>query len=74
MKTDYLIVGSGLSALVFAALMAKSGKKVQVLKHMSIQEDLDTPLQWLKNINLMPSFITFGTVVKDNPLIKFLRN
>ena len=32
MKTDYLIVGSGLSALVFAALMAKSGKKVQVLE------------------------------------------
>jgi len=27
MKTDYLIVGSGISALVFAALMAKSGKK-----------------------------------------------
>ena len=32
MKTDYLIVGSGLSALVFAALMAKSGKKVQLLE------------------------------------------
>jgi phytoene dehydrogenase-like protein len=32
MKTDYLIVGSGLSALVFAALMAKSGKKVQILE------------------------------------------
>lgn len=32
MKTDYLIIGSGLSALVFAALMAKSGKKVQVLE------------------------------------------
>ena len=32
MKTDYLIVGSGLSVLVFAALMAKSGKKVQVLE------------------------------------------
>lgn len=32
MKTDYLIVGSGLSALVFASLMAKSGKKVQVLE------------------------------------------
>ncbi len=32
MKADYLIVGSGLSALVFAALMAKSGKKVQVLE------------------------------------------
>jgi all-trans-retinol 13,14-reductase len=32
MKTDYLIAGSGLSALVFAALMAKSGKKVLVLE------------------------------------------
>ncbi|BAZ39610.1 FAD dependent oxidoreductase [Calothrix sp. NIES-4101] len=32
MKTDYLIVGSGLSALVFGALMAKSGKKVQILE------------------------------------------
>ncbi|MBW4666297.1 MAG: NAD(P)/FAD-dependent oxidoreductase [Cyanomargarita calcarea GSE-NOS-MK-12-04C] len=32
MKTDYLIVGSGLSALVFGSLMAKSGKKVQVLE------------------------------------------
>ncbi|MDZ7962654.1 MAG: NAD(P)/FAD-dependent oxidoreductase [Aulosira sp. DedQUE10] len=32
MKTDYLIVGSGLSALVFGALMAKSGKTVQVLE------------------------------------------
>lgn len=32
MQTDYLIVGSGLSALVFGSLMAKSGKKVQVLE------------------------------------------
>ena len=32
MKTDYLIVGSGLSALVFGALMAKSGKKVRILE------------------------------------------
>ncbi|MGD1701520.1 phytoene desaturase family protein [Dapis sp. BLCC M229] len=32
MKTDYLIVGSGLSALVFGALMAKSGKQVQILE------------------------------------------
>jgi all-trans-retinol 13,14-reductase len=32
MKIDYLIVGSGLSALVFAALMAKSGKKILVLE------------------------------------------
>ena len=32
MKTDYLIVGSGLSALVFASLMAKAGKQVQVLE------------------------------------------
>lgn len=32
MKTDYLIVGSGLSALVFGSLMAKSGKKVQILE------------------------------------------
>ncbi len=32
MKTDYLILGSGLSALVFGALMAKSGQKVQVLE------------------------------------------
>jgi all-trans-retinol 13,14-reductase len=32
MTTDYLIAGSGLSALVFGALMAKSGKKVQVLE------------------------------------------
>jgi phytoene dehydrogenase-like protein len=32
MRTDYLIVGSGLSGLVFGSLMAKSGKKVQVLE------------------------------------------
>jgi all-trans-retinol 13,14-reductase len=32
MKTDYLIVGSGLSGLVFGALMANSGKIVQVLE------------------------------------------
>ena len=32
MKTDYLIVGSGLSALVFGSLMAKFGKKVQILE------------------------------------------
>ncbi|HAJ59923.1 MAG TPA: NAD(P)/FAD-dependent oxidoreductase [Cyanobacteria bacterium UBA8543] len=32
MKTDYLIVGSGLSALVFGALMANSGKSVQILE------------------------------------------
>ncbi|MCU0541187.1 MAG: NAD(P)/FAD-dependent oxidoreductase [Oscillatoriaceae cyanobacterium Prado104] len=32
MKPDYLIVGSGLSALVFGALMANSGKIVQVLE------------------------------------------
>ncbi|MDB9306429.1 NAD(P)/FAD-dependent oxidoreductase [Nodularia spumigena CS-591/12] len=32
MKTDYLILGSGLSALVFGSLMAKSGHKVQILE------------------------------------------
>lgn len=32
MQTDYLILGSGLSALVFGALMAKSGRSVQVLE------------------------------------------
>lgn len=32
MQTDYLIVGSGLSALVFGALMAKSGKSVHILE------------------------------------------
>ncbi len=32
MKTDYLILGSGLSGLVFGALMAKSGHRVQVLE------------------------------------------
>ncbi|MGB7416230.1 MAG: NAD(P)/FAD-dependent oxidoreductase, partial [Thermosynechococcaceae cyanobacterium] len=32
MKVDYLIIGSGLSALVFGALMAHAGKKVQILE------------------------------------------
>ncbi len=32
MKPDYLIVGSGLSALTFGALMANSGKAVQILE------------------------------------------
>jgi all-trans-retinol 13,14-reductase len=32
MQPDYLIVGSGLSALVFGALMAQSGKIVQILE------------------------------------------
>ena len=32
MKTDYLILGSGLAALSFAALMAKAGKKVTLLE------------------------------------------
>ena len=32
MTTDYLIVGSGLSALTFGALMANSGKTVQILE------------------------------------------
>ncbi|MBP19719.1 MAG: FAD-dependent oxidoreductase [Gammaproteobacteria bacterium] len=32
MGTDYLIVGSGLSALVFGALMAKAGKQVLILE------------------------------------------
>ena len=32
MQPDYLIVGSGLSALVFGALMANSGKTVQILE------------------------------------------
>ncbi len=32
MKNDYLIVGSGLSAVVFGALMASSGKTVQILE------------------------------------------
>jgi all-trans-retinol 13,14-reductase len=32
MRANYLIVGSGLSALVFGALMAKSGRSVQVLE------------------------------------------
>jgi all-trans-retinol 13,14-reductase len=32
MRPDYLIVGSGLSSLAFAALMAKAGKRVTVLE------------------------------------------
>ncbi len=32
METDYLIVGSGLSALVFGSLMAKAGKKIRILE------------------------------------------
>lgn len=32
MKPDYLIIGSGLSALTFGALMAKSGKMVHILE------------------------------------------
>ena len=32
MQTDYLVVGSGLSALVFGALMAKVGRSVRVLE------------------------------------------
>lgn len=32
MQTDYLIVGSGLSALVFGSLMAKAGKTVRVVE------------------------------------------
>jgi phytoene dehydrogenase-like protein len=32
MRPDYLIVGSGLSALAFGALMAKAGKRVTVLE------------------------------------------
>ncbi|MBW4442997.1 MAG: NAD(P)/FAD-dependent oxidoreductase [Plectolyngbya sp. WJT66-NPBG17] len=32
MQPDYLIVGSGLSALVFGALMANAGKTVQILE------------------------------------------
>lgn len=32
MQTDYLIVGSGLSALVFASLMAKAGKTIRILE------------------------------------------
>jgi all-trans-retinol 13,14-reductase len=32
MKTDFLIVGSGLSALVFGALMANAGKTVRILE------------------------------------------
>src|SRR5690349_20325691 len=32
MTTDYLIVGSGLSALVFGALMSNSGKSVRILE------------------------------------------
>ena len=32
MSTDYLIVGSGLCALVFGALMARSGRRVTVLE------------------------------------------
>ena len=31
-QPDYLIVGSGLSALVFGALMAQAGKRVQILE------------------------------------------
>nr|WP_263363483.1 FAD/NAD(P)-binding protein [Pseudanabaena sp. UWO310] len=32
MEPDYLILGSGLSALTFGALMANSGKTVQILE------------------------------------------
>ena len=32
MKTDYLILGSGLAGLAFGALMAKAGKKITILE------------------------------------------
>ena len=32
MKTDYLIVGSGLAALSFGSLMAKAGKRVKIIE------------------------------------------
>ena len=32
MKTDYLIVGSGLAALAFGSLMAKAGKRVKIVE------------------------------------------
>jgi all-trans-retinol 13,14-reductase len=35
-KTDYLIVGSGLAALAFGSLMAKAGKKVKILEAHSL--------------------------------------
>jgi phytoene dehydrogenase-like protein len=36
MKPDYLIVGSGLSALAFGALMSQAGKRVQILEAHSV--------------------------------------
>jgi choline dehydrogenase-like flavoprotein len=36
MQPDYLIIGSGLSALVFGALMAKAGKTVHILEAPTI--------------------------------------
>jgi phytoene dehydrogenase-like protein len=39
LATDYLIVGSGLSALVFGALMANTGKRVTMLEAHEIPGD-----------------------------------
>ncbi len=47
MKTDYLIVGSGLSALTFGALMANTGKIVQILEaheHAGVRTVIPTAL------------------------------
>ena len=49
MRPDYLIVGSGLSALAFGALMARAGKRVTVLEaHSAPGEGTDFLLTFPK--------------------------
>lgn len=74
MKADYLIVGSGLSALVFGALMANSGKTVQILEAHEHPGGFGHTFTMAKNTRLMPNSIMFGIAVKDKRLIGYSRN
>ncbi|WP_198942519.1 NAD(P)-binding protein [Methyloprofundus sedimenti] len=57
---DYLILGSGLAGLSFAALMAKAGKKVKVLEAHEFPGGTVIPLLKVTNTGLMRNCIMSG--------------
>ena len=74
MQPDYLIIGSGLSALTFGALMANAGKTVQILEAHEHPGGFGHTFIWRRSIRLMLNFTMFGTAVKGKQLIKYSKN
>ena len=63
--TDYLVLGSGLAGLSFAALMAKAGKKVKVIEAHEFPGGYGHTFEMITDIQSTQRQIYFGVEWKN---------